>query len=84
MNLISCQWAFQIKKWVDGSFKRYKAKRYHQQERVDFSETFSHVIKPIMVHLILLITILSNWAIRQLNVKNSFLHGFIDEDIYMV
>ena len=33
--------------------------------------------------MILIVALIQKWPIRQLNVKNAFLHGLISEDIYM-
>ena len=87
VNVIGCRWIFKIKRKVDGSIKRYKArlvaKGFHQQLRVDFNETYSPVVKPATVWLVLSITVCNNWTIRQLDVHNAFLHGNLSEEVYM-
>ena len=60
------------------------AKGFHQQFGVDFEETFSPVIKPPTVRIILSLAVQFNWPLRQLDVSNAFLHGFLREDVYMV
>lgn len=59
------------------------AKGFHQQAGLDNRETFSLVIKPAIVRLVLAITLSSNWPLRQLDVSNAFLHGFLKEEVYM-
>jgi Reverse transcriptase (RNA-dependent DNA polymerase) len=42
--------------------------------RRDFTDTFNPVIKLIIIRLILSLVVTNNWAIRQLDVTNAFLH----------
>uniref|UniRef100_A0A2N9FT89 Reverse transcriptase Ty1/copia-type domain-containing protein n=1 Tax=Fagus sylvatica TaxID=28930 RepID=A0A2N9FT89_FAGSY len=59
------------------------AKGFHQQYGVYFDETFSLVIKPPTIRLILSLVVSLNWLLRQLDVKNAFLHGTLKEEVYM-
>ena len=87
LNIIGCRWIFKIKKKADGSIERYKARLvangYHQQLRVDFHETYSPVVKPATIRLVLSITVCSDWTVRQLDVQNAFLHNNLTEVVYM-
>jgi len=49
----------------------------------DFNETFSPIVKPITVRLILTLALTNNWEMFQLDVNNAFLKGFLEETIYM-
>ena len=54
---IGCKWVFRVKENPDGSVNKYKArlvaKDFHQQLGFDYKETFSPVIKPVTIRLIL-------------------------------
>uniref|UniRef100_A0A2N9GK89 Reverse transcriptase Ty1/copia-type domain-containing protein n=1 Tax=Fagus sylvatica TaxID=28930 RepID=A0A2N9GK89_FAGSY len=86
-NVVGCKWVYKLKYNSDETIARYKArlvaKGFHQQYGVDFDETFSPVIKPPTVRLVLSLAVSLNWPLRQLDVKNAFLHGALKEEVYM-
>ena len=81
MNLVGCKWVYKIKRNADGLVTQYKArlvaKGFHQQARIDYDETFSPVVKPTTVRIILTLVAQFNWPLRQLDISNAFLHGFL-------
>ena len=59
------------------------AKGFHQQPGIDYDETFSLVIKPTTVRIILTLAAQFQWPLRQLDISNAFLHGYLKEDVDM-
>jgi hypothetical protein len=59
------------------------AKGFKQQYGIDYDETFSRVVKSATIRVILSLAISQGWTMCQLDVQNAFLHGFLEEDVYM-
>jgi hypothetical protein len=87
-NLVGCKWVFRIKRNPDGSIGCYKArlvaKGFHQRPGCDYTETFSPVVKPVTIRIILTLAVRQGWSVRQLDVNNAFLQGTLKEEVFMV
>ncbi|KAA3463085.1 putative LRR receptor-like serine/threonine-protein kinase [Gossypium australe] len=85
---VGCKWVFKIKRNTDGSVARYKGrlvvKGYLQKAGIDFQETFSTVVKPTMIRVVLAIDVSLGWSLRQVDINKAFLNGDLHEEIYMV
>jgi hypothetical protein len=85
---LKCKWIYKKK---DGIFgvepTRWKArlvvKGFEQREGIDFNEVFSHVVRHSSIWVMLAIVALFDLELEQLYVKTAFLHGELDEEIYM-
>ena len=86
-NLIDCKWVYRIKKRSDGTIDRYKArlvaKGFKKRYGIDYEDTFSPVVEAATMHIVLSVTVSRGWSLRQLDVKNVFLHGVRKEEVYM-
>lgn len=71
----------------NGNLKRYKArlvgKGYSQREGVNFNEIFCLTTKLTSIGLFLSIVFSYDFEIEKMDLKTDFLHGDLDEEIYM-
>ncbi|GJT02189.1 zinc finger, CCHC-type containing protein [Tanacetum coccineum] len=87
-KLVSCKWLFKIKEGIEGVQKpRYKARLvacgFTQITGIDYNEVFSLVVRHTSIRVILALTACKDYELEQLDVNTAFLHGNLEEVIYM-
>eukprot|EP00253_Pinus_taeda_P007505 PITA_07505 len=72
---------------VEGKVEKYEAqlvaKGYSQVSGIDFGDIFSPVSKVTFIRLLLSLAVAFYFEVEQMDVKTSFLHGDLEEKIYM-
>eukprot|EP00253_Pinus_taeda_P025325 PITA_25325 len=84
---IGSKWVFKNKKNAEGKVEKYKArlvaKGYSQVLGIDFGDIFSPVAKVTSIRLLLSVVDVFDFEVELMDVKTIFLHGDLEEEIYM-
>ena len=85
---IGNKWVYKIKRDSNDQVERYRArlvvKGYAQKEGIDFNEIFSPVVRLNTIRVVLAMCAAFDLHLEQLDVKTAFLHGELEEEIYML
>jgi hypothetical protein len=86
-KFVGRKWLFKKKFSEKGKVEKYKdrlvAKGYSQLKGIGFGEIFSPVAKLSSIRFILSIAVAFDLEVEQMDVKTTFLHGDLEEEIYM-
>eukprot|EP00253_Pinus_taeda_P035825 PITA_35825 len=84
---IGGKWVLKKKTNVEGKVEKYKArlvaKSYSQVLGIDFGDIFSPVAKVTSIRLLLSVVAAFDFEVEQMDVKTTFLHKDLEEEIYM-
>lgn len=82
-----CRWVYKIKHHGDDTIERFKArlvsKGYNYIKGLDYFETYSLVAKLTILRIVVALVSINSCHLHQLDIKNAFLHGELQEDMYM-
>ena len=85
--VVSSMWTCKIKHAIDGSIEEYKerfvARGFYPKEGIDYEETFALVARYTSIRTIMVLASMTKWSLHQMDVKTTFLNGFIEEEVYI-
>ncbi|WZZ27559.1 hypothetical protein YC2023_010960 [Brassica napus] len=84
---VTSRWIFTIKYKADGQVERKKsrlvARGFTQTYGEDYIETFAPVAKLHTIRIVLSLAVNLGWGLWQMDVKNAFLQGELEDEVYM-
>ena len=84
---IGVKWVYKTKFNEKGEVEKHKArlvaKGYTQQYGVDYTEVFAPVTRIETIRLVVALATQRGWYIYQFDVKSAFLHGELNEEVFV-
>ena len=78
---------YKLKKNAKGEVERYKArlvvKGCSQRQGIDYYEVFAPVARLETIRLLISLVAQNQWRIFQMDVKSTFLNGYLEEELYV-
>ncbi|GJU94138.1 retrovirus-related pol polyprotein from transposon TNT 1-94 [Tanacetum coccineum] len=85
--IITLKWIFKVKlDKLGGVLKnkaRLEARGYHQEEGIDFEESFAPVARLEAIRIFIAYVAHKNMMVYQMDVKSAFLNGILREEVYV-
>jgi len=84
---LTTKWIFKVKRGDQGQIVKFKARLcvrgFEQQRGIDFDEVFSPVMRHNSLRTLLALAAVHDYEIKQMDVRTAFLHGELEEDVYI-
>jgi hypothetical protein len=86
-TLLGSVWVFRVKHNAAGDFVKFKARLCaqgsSQRDGIDYGETYAPTGRPSTLRAVLAYGVNNNLDIHQMDVKNAFLNGKLEETVYL-
>nr|GEY14362.1 copia protein [Tanacetum cinerariifolium] len=86
-SVIGTKWVFRNKLDENGIVSRNKARLvaqgYNKQEDIDYDEAYASVARLELIRILLAIICANDFKLYQMDVKNAFLNGFINKEVFV-
>ncbi|XP_050281934.1 uncharacterized protein LOC126722836 [Quercus robur] len=85
-SVVGCRWVYKVKTKANGFVELYKARLvgngFTQEYGIDYEETFAHIARLTSVRCLIAVVAVCRWLLYQMDVKNAFLNGDLQEEVY--